>query len=250
MSSMNSLASIYLLQGRWNEAEDLGMQEVEMRKMVLGIEHPDTLTSMGILTTIYWNQGRWREAEVLGIQVVEARKTILGVEHPSTLISMVNLAATYREQGRWDEAEALGVQVVETRNTVLGVEHPSTLVSMANLAITYCHQGRWKNAEGLGVQYEYSGLNILDQGLFKEAEPLAVQVMETRKTVLGVQHPDTLTSMNSLACIWKSRHRVDKAIALHELCVQLQDRHIGPTHPATTNSVSTLRSWKRAAVGE
>ena len=43
---------------------------------------------------------------------------------------------------------------------------------MANLASTYRNQGRWK-----------------------EAEELEVQVMETRKRVLGEEHPSTLTSM-------------------------------------------------------
>ncbi|KAF4615876.1 hypothetical protein G7Y89_g15240 [Cudoniella acicularis] len=49
----------------------------------------------------------------------------------------------------------------------LGEEHPSTLTSMANLASTYRNQGRWD-----------------------EAEELEVQVMETRKTKLGADHPD------------------------------------------------------------
>jgi len=32
-----------------------------------------------------------------------------------------------------------------------------------------------------------------------EAEKMDMQVMETRKRVLGEEHPDTLTSMNNLA---------------------------------------------------
>ncbi|OCK91730.1 uncharacterized protein K441DRAFT_664265 [Cenococcum geophilum 1.58] len=47
---------------------------------------------------------------------------------------------------------------------------------MANLALTYRNQRRWK-----------------------EAEDLDVQVMETRKRVLGAEHLDTLTSMGNLA---------------------------------------------------
>jgi Tetratricopeptide repeat len=50
---------------------------------------------------------------------------------------------------------------------MLGEEHPDTLASMANLASTYRNQGRWK-----------------------EAKELEVQVIETRKRVLGEEHPD------------------------------------------------------------
>jgi hypothetical protein len=47
---------------------------------------------------------------------------------------------------------------------------------MGNLASTYTNQGWWK-----------------------EAEELFVQVMEMSSSVLGKEHPDTLTSMANLA---------------------------------------------------
>jgi hypothetical protein len=55
---------------------------------------------------------------------------------------------------------------------------------MANLASTYRNQGRWK-----------------------EAEELEVQVMETRKRVLGQGHPSTLSSMGNLALIYRNQGR-------------------------------------------
>jgi hypothetical protein len=52
---MANLASTYRNQGRWNEAEKLDVQVVDMRKKLFGAEHPDTLTSMrNIVTTICW----------------------------------------------------------------------------------------------------------------------------------------------------------------------------------------------------
>jgi len=50
---------------------------------------------------------------------------------------------------------------------------------------------------------------------------LEVQVMETRKKVLGEEHPDTLTSMKNLASILKGRGQNAEAIKLMEKCVQL-----------------------------
>ena len=38
-----------------------------------------------------------------------------------------------------------------------------------------------------------------DQGRYDEAEPLYLETLETRKRVLGDDHPDTLGSMNALA---------------------------------------------------
>ena len=40
---MENLARTYSDQGRWSEAEQLEVQVMEMRKKLLGAEHPDTL---------------------------------------------------------------------------------------------------------------------------------------------------------------------------------------------------------------
>jgi hypothetical protein len=51
---MASLAETYRNQGRWKEAEELGVQVRETRTRVLGQEHPDTLASMANLAETYW----------------------------------------------------------------------------------------------------------------------------------------------------------------------------------------------------
>src|SRR5436309_486349 len=86
---------------------------MEIRKRVLGAEHPDALTSINNLALTYLNQGRWKEAKELDVQVMETSNRILGAEHPDTLTSMANLASTYGNQGRSKEAEKLDNQVID-----------------------------------------------------------------------------------------------------------------------------------------
>src|SRR5256886_17626362 len=95
--------------------------------------------------------------------------------------------------------------------------------SMRNLASTYSNQGRWK-----------------------EAEELEVQVIETRKRVLGQEHPDTLTSMNNLAWTWKSQGRDPEAVGLMSECYRLLKQKIGADHPYTISSFESLKEWKAA----
>lgn len=45
--------------------------------------------------------------------------------------------------------------------------------------------------------------------------------METRKRVLGPEHPSTLTSMNDLAWMWKVQGRKNEALDLITACVRL-----------------------------
>jgi tetratricopeptide (TPR) repeat protein len=212
-----------LSDGRYFEAELPLAEAAEATVQILGVEHPETITSMGKLALIYRIQGRWKEAEELEVRVMEISKTALGAEHPHTLTSMDSLASTYWIQGRWKEAGELFVQVIEISKTVLGAEHPDTLTSMGNLAVTYWNQSRWKEAEELGVQ-----------------------VMETCKTLLGAEHPNTLTSMANLAFTWRSLGRMEDALSLMKKSFQLRKQQLGLDHPDTQSALDSLNKWETA----
>ena len=83
LTSMANLASTYRNQGRWKEAEDLGVQVKETRKRVLGAEHPSTLISMNNLAFTLKGQGRNHEATSLMEKCVHMQKRILGPYHPN-----------------------------------------------------------------------------------------------------------------------------------------------------------------------
>jgi hypothetical protein len=52
-------------------------------------------------------------------------------------------------------------------------------------------------------------------GQWKEAEALDVVVMERTKHTLGEEHPDTLTSISSLAATYQNQGQWKKAEALN-----------------------------------
>lgn len=69
--------------------------------------------------------------------------------------------------------------------------------------------------------------------------------METRKTKLGADHPDTLTSMNNLAFTWKDIGRHGDALRLIQTCSTLQQRVLGPDHPHTVSTLRVLIEWQK-----
>jgi hypothetical protein len=70
--------------------------------------------------------------------------------------------------------------------------------------------------------------------------------METRKTALGPEHPDTLTSMWNLSHTWKKQGRDSHALELLEACVQLQRKQLGLTHPDTIAATADLGVWGKS----
>ncbi|KAK0744092.1 hypothetical protein B0T18DRAFT_196285 [Schizothecium vesticola] len=271
-SLLHCAAGFFDYHGQWKEAERFSMQAKELRKRVLGEEHPDTLWSMTELASIYAYQGRWKEAESLEVQVLRTKQKVLGEEHPDTLISMANLASTYCVQGRWKQAEDLQAKELTICSRVLGRNHLSTLSSISNLASTYQNQGRWKEAEELEVQVMETRKRVLGeehpstlnsisclastysrQGRWKEAEKLEVQVMETEKRVLGEEHPYTLTNMGNLASTYRDQGQWKEAEELEVQVMETRKRVLGEEHPSTLNSISCLAStysrqgrWKEA----
>jgi hypothetical protein len=75
------------------------------------------------------------------------------------------------------------------RMKIGGAEYEDTLDSTEMLAEAYRLEGRWE-----------------------EAEQLFVQAIETSKTKLGADHPDTLTSMANLAFTWESTGQIRKQL--------------------------------------
>ena len=64
---------------------------------------------------------------------------------------------------------------------------------------------------------------------------------------LGPDHPDTLTSRNSLASAYRDAGRLDKAITLYEQILEDSIRVLGPDHPSTLASRFDLAGAYRAS---
>ena len=75
-----------------------------------------------------------------------------------------------------------------------------------------------------------------------------MQVMETRKRVLGEEHPTTLTSMANLAFTFMTLGKEKEAFFLMQDCCRLRDEVLGSLHPHTVLSKATLAAWQLEAM--
>jgi hypothetical protein len=69
--------------------------------------------------------------------------------------------------------------------------------------------------------------------------------METRKRVLGQVHPDTLTSTNILAFMWKAVGHGNKALELIENCLQLRKQRLDLDYSGIISPLKALNEWQR-----
>ena len=92
-----------------------------------------------------------------------------------------------------------------------------------------------------------------EAGRWKEAEELWVRVIETRKRVLGEEHPKTLTSIANVALTYSDQGRWKEAEELNTRVIETKKRVLGEEHPDTLTSINNLaltywnqERWKEA----
>ena len=135
--------------GKFNEAMLAAREAAEIRKAILGENHPNYATSLNELTVLYHSQGNYTRAEPLYRQALDIRKQALGENHPAYAQSLNNLAGLYESQGNYARAELLYRQALDIRKQALGENLPKYATSLNDLAVLYYSQGDYTRAEPL-----------------------------------------------------------------------------------------------------
>jgi tetratricopeptide (TPR) repeat protein len=265
-SIRTTIASTYSDLGLFAEAQPQLERTLDLRRRVLGENHPDTLGTMGGLAELYLNQGRYEDAERTFSKVLESRRRVLGGDHADTVRAMNNLAMLYLNQGKYAQSEPLFTKVVEAQRRTLGEEHPDTLTGISNLGLLYLLQGKNADAEPLWTKVLEVRRRVLgeehpdtlvsmnnlggfyrEQCNYTEAEPLFTKVLEARRRVLGNEHPDTLRSMSNLAGLYRDEGKYALAEPLWTKVLEVRRRTLGEKHPDTLislNNVALLHLYK------
>nr|POF13805.1 kinesin light chain 3 [Quercus suber] len=89
-------------------------------------------------------------------------------------------------------------------------------------------------------EHEQPRVNVPEGGRRKEAEELDVKVMKTSRTVLGAEHPHTLTSISNLALTYWNQGRWKEAERLSVKVIETMRTALGAEHPDTPKSMATL----------
>jgi tetratricopeptide (TPR) repeat protein/predicted Ser/Thr protein kinase len=221
-SIRKTIGNTYLDLGIFPEAERQIERSLELRRRLLGEDHPDTLASLRNLAILYRRQDKPAEAETLLTKVLDAQRRVLGKDHPDTLESAHDLALVYYDQEKFAQAEPLLIEALDGQRRTLGEKHPSTARTMNNLAELY-----------------------KDEGKFARAEPLHLRALEIQRSVLGKEHPDTLDTMNSLAVLYEAEGKTAQAERLYTNVLGVQRRVLGAEHTGTLVTMNNLANLLR-----
>ena len=214
LSLMSNFASFLVAErGRYEEGLALLDETLDMRRQVLGEEHPMTLATIDKKAQILRRLGRLEEAEQLIRELLETQKRVFGEDHPETVDSVNSLALVLSKQGRLSESEEMFRYVLDQRRQRLGADTPETLFVVGNLA----------NVLVASEKYE-------------EAVLLSRQLLKGFRTVYGDDHRRTLSAMNTLADALLGAGEIEEAADLAKHAFDKKREILGEDHPSTLNS--------------
>jgi hypothetical protein len=86
---------------------------------------------------------------------------------------------------------------------------------------------------------------LWSRGQYRQSLPLDVEILAGYRPLLGDDHPDTISSMNSLAVARRDLGDLPGARDLHEQALAARRRVLGDDHPDTLNSMNNLAAVRR-----
>jgi serine/threonine protein kinase len=256
---MLTMGVVYSSLGLYGKAVPLLERSVDIRRRLLGSEHPDTLASLSALAGAYSLQGRIPEADAIFPRVLEAQTRLLGEAHDDTRATMTGLAGLYRYKGRYQDEERLRQRLLDLRRASLGEDDPETLKCASDLASTYWVERRYPEAESLyeptlererrvlgddhpttlGAMHTLANVEY-NLRRNAESEKLFREVLDRERRVLGEDHPETLASMNDFATMLDVQGRNAEAEAIYRDVLARRRRVLGEDHQSTLTSMTNL----------
>ena len=238
---------------------------LDVRKEILGPDHPDTLWTHEGLSGLLINRGQLAEAEPLMKQAADGIKEALGADHIDTLWVHHSLALLYQhldDPDRLKEAEEMHQRALEGHQDILGQKHPITLRILNDLGACYERAGKLEKAEeamreahdGMVEKLEdfnrpdclYTGLCLAGArwslGEEEEAEKLYKKVLEGMREVYRTDHPDSWCCLADLGGFYASGRDLTKAKLLLEECYKRREHALGEDHPETRQVREKLES--------
>ncbi|GAB1317155.1 Tetratricopeptide-like helical [Madurella fahalii] len=226
------LADILISKRCFKEASELSEKVANESIAELGPEHPTSLAAKRTLVQAYTGAGDTTRALTVSEELFRVQQFATTLQNPSPRLvqdvallgvlrfqtgnkggaldcynaiqrwishdkknatfatnAVSNYASTLIEAGVLKDAQGILEALLRECDKILGSESAESAMVMGNLAAAFHIQAQWESAE-----------------------PLAQRVVETRRTVLGLSHPHTATSMRNYREVLLAQGKVAEAV--------------------------------------
>mmetsp|Transcript_26447 Transcript_26447/g.57465 ORF Transcript_26447/g.57465 Transcript_26447/m.57465 type:complete len:312 (-) Transcript_26447:107-1042(-) len=220
---MVSLTSLYTdsvslkVSDNLQQAEETGLEFVEMATRVYGKEHPDVLNGLTNLADIRVKMGKFEDAREIYQTTLETHECVQSGGSREASEILKKLALIFDRMGEPDEGMACLERIVEMNVNMYGEEHPEVATSLNALAV-------------LRMQHREYDLAL----------PMFEKSLAIREKEYGRHHPHVATALNNLAVVFEKQGKYDTAQPLYERALDIRKTVFGAEHNKTRQSEFNL----------
>ncbi|MGD9688126.1 MAG: tetratricopeptide repeat protein [Phycisphaerales bacterium] len=222
-SLQSTMSRTYQSLARMDEAEASARAVLDLSRQAHGAESDQVTEALRALAGVLADRGKLEEAGTHAEEALRRARARHGGRAVETGTAMGDVARVLLETGKLEEGERMfreAIEIVEGAVRAGGGnpgDDPQALTLRHNLSIA-----------------------IKDAGRFTEAVELMEPVLESRRRLLGPDHPATLASLNSLAANLQKAGQSARATELLREALASRRRVLGDQHPATLTSAINL----------
>ncbi len=204
----NNYGNLLNAQGRYQEAEKVHRQALELRIDMFGPEHLDVSGSYNNLAIIADHLGRTEEARDLQLKSLKIKEKVLGPNAAAVAGTLVNLSTLERDVGHPDRARQHLLRAIEIMGKELGPTSPRLANAYTNLA----------------------SLDLEDE-LYDQAERGFRKALDIRRASLGDEHRDVGAAYLNLGEVYRHADRGEEAERAYLRSVDILEQAVGNRHP-------------------
>lgn len=193
-----NLAEVYMIEGKYAEAEKILLDVVSSYEKVQGTEGRDVAVALSNLQECYRQQGKFAEAQKDLVRAYDIKKKSFGDNSPELASTAEDLGLLLQQSSKAGEAETYFKETIKIRDN--GKDSPELANALNNLARIY-----------------------KDEGKYTEAEALYKRTLAMREKILGPQDPAIAVVLRNYASVLKELNRLDEAKALNKRARLIED---------------------------
>lgn len=251
------LATVYKEQGKYEEAEKLLVEALEIGKLAISDSDYDAFTAQVLseLGGIRAACGKFEQAQEDCQKAVELKEELNGSESPAVADSLFTLAEVCRVRGQYEEAGEYYVRAFEIYSVVFEVGDDSNVnpiciaIGLINISVLLLELGENATCELLGEQaieivkavvgdehplYATCLTNLAstyrNQGKHLDAEKFCQRAIAINEERNNTGHPTYAASLINLALIYMTQGRFDEAATLYERALTVREHIYGVEH--------------------
>ena len=204
----NNYGNLLNAQGRYQEAEKVHRQALELRIEMFGPDHLDVSSSYNNLAIIVDRLGRTQEARDLQLKSLRIKEKVLGPSAAGVASTLVNLSTLERDVGYPERARGHLRRAIEIMSKELGPNAPRLANAYTNLA----------------------SLDLQDD-LYDQAELNFQRALEIRRASLGDDHRDVGAAYLNLGEVYRHAGRAEQSEQAYLKSIDILQRAVGAQHP-------------------